>query len=118
MAIEKLEIIKEADLSNNCPECFNQELKLRFFQKHRLGLFMHRTSNEVTHEMKCKKCLTTIYPSDWTADIERVFDYYEKTVVPEKSKVQFTKLFFALLLILIAVIAALGYAFILNLIPN
>jgi len=26
MAKEKLVIIKEANLNNNCPECFNQEL--------------------------------------------------------------------------------------------
>lgn len=102
---ERFEILKEADLTNNCPACFNQELKLTFYQKHRLGRFMHRATKEVTHEMKCKKCHTAIYPVNWTEDIERVYEYYEKTLVPEKSDVKFTKLFYALMLLLIALIA-------------
>ncbi|WFO15367.1 hypothetical protein M601_016310 [Cellulophaga baltica 4] len=32
MAEIKLEVIKEAALTNNCPECFNQGLKLSFFK--------------------------------------------------------------------------------------
>ena len=34
MAEEKQLVIQEADITNNCPECFNQELKITFNQKH------------------------------------------------------------------------------------
>ena len=37
MAKEKFEVIKEAQLTNNCPECFNQDLNLTFYQKHTYG---------------------------------------------------------------------------------
>lgn len=117
MSRKKLVVLKEADLTNNCPECFNQELRLTFYQKHRLGRFMHRATNEITHEMGCKKCHTAIYPVNWTEDIERVYGYYEKTLVPEKSVLKFTKLFYAVILFLIALIAIGIYLFAADIIP-
>ncbi|MBU2995580.1 hypothetical protein KO500_04015 [Cellulophaga baltica] len=106
MAKIKHEVIKEADLTNNCPECFNQELKLSFFQKHSYGKFVHKTTNEITSELKCKTCHTQIYPVAYTPDIERVFEYYQKMATPQKSSVKFTSLFYIILLVVIAVIAA------------
>ena len=41
--------------------------------------------------MVCEKCKSTIYPVSWTEDIERMFDYYQKTVVPEKKSSKQTK---------------------------
>ena len=38
MAKEKFEVIKEAQLTNNCPECFNQDLSLTFYQKHKQNI--------------------------------------------------------------------------------
>lgn len=105
MAKEKRIIIKEADITNNCTECFNQELKLTFFQKHTYNIFYHRTTDEVTYKIDCKKCGSTIYPVNWTPDIERVFNYYNKLVEPDRKSVRFTTLFFVLLLILLALIA-------------
>lgn len=112
MAKEKLEVIKKADLTNNCPECFNQELKLTFYQKHKYGKLFHRTTAEVTHEIKCKKCDSSIYPVKWTEDIERVFDYYQKMAIPERTSLKFTTLFYILILLLIALVAAGIYLFI------
>jgi len=109
MAKIKLEVIKEADLTNNCPECFNQELKLSFYQKHSYGKFIHKTTNEVSSELKCKKCHTLIYPVSWTPDIERVFEYYQKMAVPKKTAVKFTSLLYILILGFIIVVAALVY---------
>ncbi|MEL6917875.1 MAG: hypothetical protein AAFO99_09100 [Bacteroidota bacterium] len=100
MSKEKLKVIREADLTNNCPECFNQELKLTFYQKHNYGRFIHRTTGEVTNEIKCKKCGSSIYPVTWTPDIERVFEYYQKTATPEKASIKFTGFFYILLLVL------------------
>ncbi|MDB4292060.1 hypothetical protein N9954_01535 [Maribacter sp.] len=111
MAKEKLEVIKEAELKCNCPECFNQDLRLSFYQKHKYGRLSHRTTNEVTSQLICNKCGSDIYPSTWTDDIDRLFDYYKKMVTPEKASVKFTGLFYGLLLFLIALVAAGIYVF-------
>lgn len=112
MAKEKLITIKQANLTNNCPECFNQDLKLSFFQKHRYGKLSHRTTNEVTHQLVCNTCSSTIYPVKWTEDIERTFKYYQKMVVPERTSLRFTTLFWILMLLLIVVVGAVVYIFI------
>lgn len=111
MAKEKLVVIKEADLKNNCPECFNQNLKLSFYQKHTYGSLFHKTTNEVTNKMVCDKCKSTIYPVSWTQDIERMFDYYQKTVVPEKKSSKPTVLFFVLVLLSIALVGGGVYVY-------
>ena len=98
MAKEKLLVIKEANLTNNCPECFNQDLKLTFYQKHSYGSLVHKTTDEVTHEIICNVCKSDIYPAKWTDDIERLFNYYEKTVTPEKTSLKFTPLFYGILI--------------------
>lgn len=111
MAKSKNIVIKDAEISNNCPECFNQELRITFYQKHTYNAFFHRTTDEVTHEIKCKKCFSIIYPVNWTADIERVFEYYNKLVVPDRSSLRFTTLFFVLTILAIAVVAILVYLY-------
>ncbi|MEC7263327.1 MAG: hypothetical protein VXW38_06275 [Bacteroidota bacterium] len=105
MAKEKRLVIKEADITNNCPECYNQELKLTFFQKHTFNPFFHKITNEVTHEIECKKCHSKIYPVNWTPDIERVFDYYNKLVQPDRSSVRFTTLFFIIMVLMLCLVA-------------
>jgi len=111
MATEKLVVIKETDLSNNCPECFNQKLKLSFYQKHIIGKLYHRTTNHVSNQIVCYKCDSDIYPAKWTDDIERLFNYYQKMVVPEKSSLKFTSLFYILIIVLLALIGAAYYLF-------
>ena len=109
MSKEKKIVIKDADITNNCPECYNQELKLTFYQKHTLNPFYQRTTAEVTHEIKCKKCHSIIYPVNWTPDIERVFDYYNKLVRPDRPSVRFTTLFFILLILILCLVSAAVY---------
>ena len=111
MAIEKLVLIKEADLTNNCPECFNQDLKLTFYQKHLFGKFIHRVTGEVTNQIVCNKCGSDIYPAKWTDDIERIFEYYRKMVQPEKSSLKFKPLFYIMVLIFIALVGTGIYLF-------
>lgn len=109
MAKEKLRLIKQADITNNCPECYNQELKLSFYQKHSYNPFYHRITNDVTHEIKCQKCGSIIYPVNWTPDIERVFEYYNKLVSPSRKAIRFTALTFVLVALLICLVAAAVY---------
>jgi hypothetical protein len=112
MATEKLVVIKETELSNNCPECFNQKLKLTFYQKHIYAKLFHRTTNQVTNHIICIKCSSDIYPAKWTDDIERMFNYYQKMAVPEKSSLKFTTLFYILTFALMALIGAVIFLFV------
>lgn len=106
MSKEKLIAIQESALTNNCPECFNQDLSLTFYQRHIYGRLFHRTTKDVSHEICCNKCGSVIYPVKWTDDIERSFDYYRKMVKPDKASVRFSTLFFVLLLLLICLVGA------------
>jgi len=106
MAKEKLEVIQEFEIKNNCPKCFNQDMKLTFYQKHRYSKLFYKVTDEVTHQVQCKKCSSFIYPVDWTPDIERIFDYKKKMVAPAKGFLKYTGLFYGIILFLIALIAA------------
>ena len=108
MATEKLVVLKDAELTANCPECFNKSLRLAFYQKHIYGKLYNKITSEVTNQITCNTCSSDIYPGIWTDDIERLFNYYQKMVVPERSSLKFTSLFYILILTLI-VLAAVGY---------
>ena len=116
MAKEKQVVIKDVEITNNCPECFNQELKLSFYQKHLHTAFYHKITREVTSELKCKKCYTLIYPVSWTTDIERVFEYYNKLAVPNKKSTKFSSLFYSIVFVVIGVIGACIYLYVKNII--
>lgn len=109
MVEEKQLVLKRAYIKNNCPECFHNELELTFYQKQKFGRFFNRTTGEVTNEIKCKKCHSTIYPVKWTDDIERSFNYFQKLAEPNRTKLTFTSSFFILLLIFIAMVATVVY---------
>ena len=111
MAKSKLEVIKEAILKNNCPECYNQELKLEFLQRHSYNKFFHRTTSEVSHKIQCRKCESLIYPVQWTKDIERSFEYYQKTVKPESAGIRFSPLFYGLVFGIILLTGVVYYLY-------
>lgn len=112
MAVEKQVVIKEAMLNNNCPECFNQNLKLTFFQKHTYGSFFHKTTGDLSHKLVCNTCHSTIYPVSWTEDIERMFTYYQKTAVPAQKSSKPTLLFYIVMLVALGLVAGGIYLFI------
>lgn len=109
MVKEKKVIIKEASITNNCPKCFNQELKLTFYQKHTYGRFFDRTTKDISHEIKCTKCNSQIYPVDWTEDIERVYQYYLKMAAPDNANIRFTPAFYILALLFALILAIAVY---------
>ncbi len=111
MAREKQIVIKESILKNNCPECFNQELKLTFFQKHLINKFYHKTTKEVSQEIRCSKCGSLIYPVKWTDDIERSFEYFQKMVTPEPTSLRFSKVTYGLLILLLILAGSLSYLY-------
>jgi hypothetical protein len=111
MAKSKLELIRETHLTNNCPECFNQDLNLKFYQKHLYSRLFHRTTSEISHELTCNTCKSRIYPVGWTPDIERSVEYFQKALEPAKARLEFRPLFFVLVLLGIALAGALAYLY-------
>lgn len=114
MIKESLTPIKKAMLTNNCPECFNGKLTLTFYQKISEGILFKKLHSTIISKIVCNTCKSIIYPVKWTEDIERVVEYYQKTLMPIKGKIKFTGLFYIIVLTalatVIAVIASLQYA--------
>ena len=109
---EKFVLIKEAELTNNCPVCYsNTDLVLFVHQKLAQNRFFVKVTKHLKKTIQCKKCSSTIYPVDWTDDIERVYDFYDKKITPRKPSLKFTRLFYGLVTGFIVIIAIL---FILN----
>jgi hypothetical protein len=111
MAKPEFKIIKEAPLTNNCPECFNQDLTLTFYQKHLHGPLYHRITSELKQELKCNTCNSLLYPVTWTEDIERSVEYYGKAATPAKASMRFRPLFYILVLLGVALAGALVYLY-------
>lgn len=109
MSEVKQVILKEADITNNCPECFNQNMKLTFYQKHINSRWFRQVTNEVTHQMVCNTCHSTIYPVKWTDDIERAFTYFQKMVIPEKKSTRLTPLSYSLIAFLLILTGLVYY---------
>lgn len=84
--------IKEVAINNNCPECYNTNgLHLTFKQKFMETRFYKSVTKETAHYLFCKTCETTIYPVNWTDDIDRVFDYHQRAFVPKKASLKLKK---------------------------
>lgn len=78
--------IKEVAINNNCPECYNTNgLHFTFKQKFVETRFYKSLTTETAHELFCKTCETTIYPVNWTDDIDRVFNYHQRAFIPKKA---------------------------------
>ncbi len=104
-------ILKETKLTNNCPECYsNDGMVLSFKQERQKSKFLVRTKKNVIENIECGKCENTIYPGQWTTDIERVYDYHKKTITSKPGSVKFTGLSYMLFFIVI-LIAGLGYIY-------
>ncbi|QLE00737.1 hypothetical protein HX109_03855 [Galbibacter sp. BG1] len=92
MSIKQKEI-KQAALTNNCPECFSNEgLLLTFYQKHIENAWYKNATKDISDTIVCKNCKTDIYPVRWTDDIERVREFYLKTVDSPKTFFKLTQL--------------------------
>ena len=109
MSKEKEVVLKEAEITNNCPECFNQNMKLTFYQKHRFSRWYYQITGDVSYKIICNTCHSTIFPAKWTDDIERIFDYYQKLVTPRKKGIKLSKLSYALIVLFVVLAGGLYY---------
>lgn len=76
---------KAVVLKNNCPQCYSKDgLRLTFKQKVVETPFYKSITSEIHDKLSCKVCNSTIYPIDWTDDIERVVAYQRKAFTPKK----------------------------------
>lgn len=110
---EEFLTINKFSLNNNCPECYSQDgLLLVFKQKVKENKLYRAITPEITHNINCKTCNTTIYPVQWTDDIERVFNYHQKAITPKKTTTKYKRTFWLIIIsvfILTALIAGVVY---------
>ncbi len=104
-------LLKETALNNNCPECYSNDSMVLSFKQQRLkSRFLVKTKAYVIESIECQKCENTIFPGQWTQDIERVYDYHKKTLTPKSGSLHFTGLFYGLLLVIV-LLAGAGYLY-------
>lgn len=81
MSSSRFFTLKEARISNNCPECYsNDSLELTFKQKLTETNFYKAITDELTSELHCLNCEVQIFPISWTDDIEQVVDYNKRAL--------------------------------------
>ncbi len=105
--------LKEAALTNNCPECYSTDGMVLSFKQQRIkNKLLTKTKGTIIESINCSKCKTQIFPGQWTTDIERVYNYHKKTITHISGSLRFSTLFyvvlFALILIPIVIYLALN----------
>ena len=106
---EKFFTIKEVALNNHCPECYSKDgLLLTFKQKFVENMFYRAISTDIKHTMICNTCHTEIFPVRWNDDLERVYDYQERALVPKSATFKLKKLSLILLVVAIVIIILLN----------
>ncbi|WP_308991467.1 hypothetical protein QLS71_005470 [Mariniflexile litorale] len=111
---EKFVFIKEVHLNNNCPICYNSDgLHLTIKQKTVENSFYKAITADIKYDMVCKTCNSTIYPVNWTDDIERVFEYHKKAFTPQTPTTHLKKVsrlaIFSGIIVAICIVAILIY---------
>lgn len=97
--------IKEVAIKNNCPECYsNDGLHINFRQKIKETKLYKSITSEITHDIVCKTCNSTIYPVSWSNDLERVFDYHQRALKPMKPSTYIKKTSWIVIAVVLTVI--------------
>jgi hypothetical protein len=106
MGSVKFFTLKEARLSNNCPECYSKVgLEITFRQKFTENTFYKAITNETSHELFCFSCNTPIFPIQWTDDIERVIAYQHRAIIPKSKSLKLKSLAWVIITSVTAIIA-------------
>lgn len=89
MSLSRYSTLKQARISNNCPECYsNDSLEITFKQKRTETKFYKAITKEIIAEIHCLNCKLQIFPSRWTDAIDRVVDYHKRAIHTEPNSVQ------------------------------
>ena len=89
------QILKKTKINNYCPNCHSRQgLTLSFIQVKLISTWFVISKRHVHHRVECENCKTKIYPGQWTPDIERVIDYYQKLVGTKHTSLRFTSVFY------------------------
>jgi len=106
----KTHILHTAKVNNNCPKCYSKEgLEFTFSQEEVENKLYSKAKNEVMESLYCQNCNETIYPVNWTEDIERTRNYHKKLAKPKGSGIQLKPLAYLLLLIDALIVGAVIY---------
>jgi len=99
--------LKEARLSNNCPECYsNDSLELTFKQNLTESKFYKAITNETASELRCLNCEVQIFPIMWTDDIERVVDYHKRGLKTKPKSIKLKPITWAIIVLVVVVLVA------------
>ncbi|MBC2844293.1 hypothetical protein [Winogradskyella flava] len=108
MATYKYFTLKEARLSNNCPECYsNDGLEITFKQKFVENAFYKAISKEIVSEIHCYNCNTSIFPVRWTDDIESVVAYQKRAIEPRPKSIKLKPLAWVVIVLDLLIVAAI-----------
>jgi hypothetical protein len=106
---EKFFTVKEIILNNRCPECYSNEgLKLTFKQKFVENSFYRAISNDIKHTLFCHTCNTEIFPVSWTNEIERIYEYQYRALIPKSATIKLKKITWIILILAILSIIVLN----------
>ena len=104
-------ILHIAKLNNNCPECYGTNgLEISFAQKEMENRFYKKIEKQISETLYCHNCKTVIYPVNWTAEIDQVYQYNKKQAVSKNTGIRLKSISYLLILLPIILIAALLYA--------
>ncbi|GEQ84600.1 hypothetical protein ULMS_01080 [Patiriisocius marinistellae] len=99
-----------AKIKNNCPTCFaNNGLEFSFTQEETSKKLYSKADKNIIEKLYCTSCNTQIFPVSWDDNIERVYEYNKKQVIPKKTSIRLTSLGYIIILICIVAVAALAY---------
>ncbi|MEZ4874350.1 MAG: hypothetical protein R2793_02565 [Flavobacteriaceae bacterium] len=106
-------LLHSARLNNNCPECFSTEgLEISFSQEEVSTKLYSKAHPKIEEVLYCHNCNHTIYPVNWTDDIERVYQYHKKLAKPKSSSIRLKPLALLILAFDAIAIAAIVYYFV------
>lgn len=89
MSSSKYFTLKEARLSNNCPECYsNDGLELTFKQKLKETKLFKAITEDTVCNLYCLKCEVEIFPIRWDDDIDRVVDYHKRALKTKPKSIK------------------------------
>lgn len=106
----KEHILHIAKLINNCPVCYGTNgLEISFVQEETETKFFTKVLKQVNDTLYCHNCKTIIYPVNWTADIESVYQYHKKQAIPMDPKLKPKPITYKLLFLGFGIISVLIY---------